>query len=218
MPNTGEYPVVQQNGHPRKPRVLVIEDEEIVRMLIVQALGNDFEVVEAANGADALREAQPGRFDLVFQDLKLGPEGTTPHNLTGMRLVLQIHGQLGQNVPIVIVSGGDLVEASESGIFQVIPKPFTTPAIRRVAADLMALQMKTALLVSKDHRAVQPRPWWLVAMFCVMYGAAVTTGVLGLGPEAWGSLGGFALMLAFMSPAPRDAVSSFVKMLKGGKT
>jgi CheY-like chemotaxis protein len=56
------------------PRILVAEDEEAVRGLILRALSDDgHDVVGAGDGAEALetltREA--GRFDLLLSDIKM---------------------------------------------------------------------------------------------------------------------------------------------------
>jgi CheY-like chemotaxis protein len=56
------------------PRILVAEDEEAVRGLIVRALSDDgHDVVSAGDGAEALETLtrEGGRFDLLLSDIKM---------------------------------------------------------------------------------------------------------------------------------------------------
>ena len=64
-------------------RILVVEDELLVRNMAARCLRSlDYEVVEAENGADALRiwEREAGRFDLLFTDMIM------PGGISGLEL------------------------------------------------------------------------------------------------------------------------------------
>jgi CheY-like chemotaxis protein len=56
-----------------KPTVLVVEDVPVVRMLLAKLLrGAGFQVVEAANGEDAIRIVEAGRpIQLVLSDVHM---------------------------------------------------------------------------------------------------------------------------------------------------
>ena len=57
----------------RKPRVLVVDDEEIARKNLAHVLTKEeYEVVTAADGEAALRELEASEFDVVLTDLKMG--------------------------------------------------------------------------------------------------------------------------------------------------
>jgi len=107
----------------RKGKILVVEDEELVRSALRRLLGHQHEVVVAVGAEDALKRIRLGeRFDLVLCDLMM-PE------MTGMDL----HAEITRAAPdqadrIVFMSGGPLgSEASrfvEEGGFRLLEKPF----------------------------------------------------------------------------------------------
>jgi len=55
---------------PRKPLVLVVEDDECARKALAMLLNDDYDVVEAANGREALATLAKGaRPDVILLDL-----------------------------------------------------------------------------------------------------------------------------------------------------
>jgi CheY-like chemotaxis protein len=52
-------------------RILVVEDVEFNRELVVQLLEDTYEIVTAADGAEGIRLAQRERPDLILMDLSL---------------------------------------------------------------------------------------------------------------------------------------------------
>ena len=83
--------------------ILLVEDDEGVRQHGVQALrGFGYRVVEASDGADALRllDAQPGmRIDLLFTDVVL------PGGMTGRALAEAVRARRGAALPVLYTSG-----------------------------------------------------------------------------------------------------------------
>jgi len=96
---------------PRTPaRVLLVEDEELVRMLTADGLVDaGYEVVEAATGADALRrlEAEPGAFGGAVVDLGLP-------DMPGADLVRTLVARYPE-LAIVIASGAGGVDGDVPG-------------------------------------------------------------------------------------------------------
>ena len=65
-------------------RILVADDEAGVRSFLRKALeGGGYEVIEAANGKQAIQEARAGRVDMVITDLVM-PETGRDRNHTGL--------------------------------------------------------------------------------------------------------------------------------------
>ncbi|MFN4846341.1 MAG: ANTAR domain-containing response regulator [Rhodoluna sp.] len=102
------------------PRVVVAEDEAIIRLDIVQTLTeNGFECVGQANdGAEAVRLALELKPDLVLMDIKMpGTDGLQAAEL------LREH-----DLPVVLLtafSSPDLVDrASAAGVYNYVVKPF----------------------------------------------------------------------------------------------
>ncbi len=112
------------------PRVVVAEDEAIIRLDIVETLKESgFDVVgQAGDGAEAVRLALELKPNLVLMDIKMpGTDGLQAAE------VLAEH-----NLPVVLLtafSSPDLVErASAAGVFSYVVKPFNPsnliPALR----------------------------------------------------------------------------------------
>ena len=112
------------------PRVVVAEDEAIIRLDIVETLKESgFDVVgQAGDGAEAVRLALELKPNLVLMDIKMpGTDGLQAAE------VLAEH-----NLPVVLLtafSSPDLVErASSAGVFSYVVKPFNPsnliPALR----------------------------------------------------------------------------------------
>lgn len=112
------------------PRVVVAEDEAIIRLDIVETLKESgFEVVgQAGDGAEAVRLALELKPNLVLMDIKMpGTDGLQAAE------VLAEH-----NVPVVLLtafSSPELVDrASAAGVYSYVVKPFNPsnliPALR----------------------------------------------------------------------------------------
>jgi DNA-binding response OmpR family regulator len=103
------------------PRILVIDDQPDVRAMISIVLRvNQFEIVEAASGAAALKEFENSRFDLAIVDIFL--QGTN-----GFDVIRMMRERI-PDLPVVAISGMttlDFVSASP-GLANVVclQKPF----------------------------------------------------------------------------------------------
>ncbi len=106
-------------------RILVVDDDALVRETIALALRNAKHVVlEAGNGQRALDVLGRETFDLVVTDI-LMPE------IDGIGLILAIRGQHA-HMRILCISGGDragfadyLPMAGKLGAHMILAKPFT---------------------------------------------------------------------------------------------
>jgi two-component system, OmpR family, KDP operon response regulator KdpE len=104
----------------RGPTVLVIEDDDETRRVVVRELGlRGFVVEEAPDGRTALRRWEARRPDLVLLDLGLP-------DMDGLQVIRRIRKEA--STPIVILSGRyeerEKVEALERGADDYVTKPF----------------------------------------------------------------------------------------------
>lgn len=117
------------------PVVLVVEDEAIIRMLLVEAFENAGLAVVEANGADAAIAAFAGRRDIsaVVTAVRM------PGSMDGLGLAgwLREHEPA---IPIIITSGmatrPDLQE-THPAIVRVVSKPYLPHAIADLVAALV---------------------------------------------------------------------------------
>lgn len=129
-----------------RARILVVDDEEIMRLLLQKTLtGMKFEVTTACDGPEALEGFEPRRFDLVLTDLKM------PH-MDGVALTRKIRA-LDAEVPILLMSAHgtieDAVAAIKEGADDFIPKPLSMEAlnvkIRKILQTRLVVRERTEL-------------------------------------------------------------------------
>ena len=106
-------------------RILVIDDEELVRFSISEILSNEgYEVVKAENGVQgvALQKAQP--FDIIITDMIMPEKG-------GLEIILELRKDFPELKFIAFSGGGRTRDlnylrlAEVCGVDLVMTKPFT---------------------------------------------------------------------------------------------
>ena len=120
-----------------RPRILVIDDEEIVRISCQKCLTPEgYEVDVASNGIEGMQKVQTTKYDLVLTDLKM-PE------MDGMEVIMKAkESQPGTRV--IMMTGYSTVEhavkAMRLGAYNFIEKPFTPDTL--ITAVKEALETK----------------------------------------------------------------------------
>ena len=102
-------------------KILVVDDAEFNRDLVVQLLGDEYDIVEAVDGQDGLIKAEEQRPDLILMDLGMpvmdGWEATKK---------LKANGDL-RHIPVIAITShamvGDEIQARQAGCDDYIPKP-----------------------------------------------------------------------------------------------
>jgi two-component system phosphate regulon response regulator PhoB len=109
--------------HMSQPKILVVEDNPHARELLVLVLEREhYEVMEAANGAEALERVTGEEFDLIFLDLGLPM-------ITGDEVVRRIKSDpCTARIPIVVNTAFDpeasiVKDAIAAGADEVLYKP-----------------------------------------------------------------------------------------------
>ena len=130
---------------PRKKVVLLAEDYADIRTMTRMMLETfGFEVIEAADGYEAIEKAKRTRPDVILMDIAM-PE------LNGITAATMIHQLDGcKNVPIIAVTafGKHYVdEASEYGFDAVIEKPIDMDELKLVVES----RLNGAAVSGSDH-------------------------------------------------------------------
>ena len=115
-------------------RVLVVDDEPHVRHLLRQHMEQcGYDVAEAADGQDAIRQLSDSAFDLVIADIIM-PERD------GSEVILFLKKEQ-PHVKVIAVSAHEnelfLTSAKGLGAARVFPKPFELADIASAAEDLL---------------------------------------------------------------------------------
>lgn len=122
-------------------RILVAEDEEILRRGIALALEIEgYEVTKASNGLDALQAIMNSKstgipFNLLVCDINMP-------KLTGVDLIVNLK-EIGATLPVVMISGNcekkQLVRLMNVGSWDFINKPFEPDELCKKVAAMMNL-------------------------------------------------------------------------------
>ena len=129
-----------------RPRILVIDDDPIVRQSCERILEQDYDVTLVETGREGLEALAGGSFHLALVDLRLP-------DTSGMDILRHAPDQF-PDVPIIIITGystiQSAVEAIKMGAFDYVAKPFTPDDL--TAAVEKAVRQRRLLT---DYRTLQ---------------------------------------------------------------
>lgn len=118
------------------PRVLVVEDEFLIRLTLAEALQDDgFEVVEASSGDEALELiADASRFALLMTDVQL------PGKLDGVALARAVR-ERAPELPVIFMTGRPDTMRSPGGTGRdvYISKPYLPSQVCAAARRLTGI-------------------------------------------------------------------------------
>lgn len=146
---TGRAPVVRSSTRNGARRVLVLDDNDLVRSTVLRVLrAHGFEAHAAATGADALVLLQEFTFGLMYCDVQLEEE-------SGIDLLPTILS-VAPGLPVVMVSGLNearlAVQALRAGAHDYVTKPLDTGRFLAMTERLLAEPP------GRDERAAPPLP------------------------------------------------------------
>jgi putative nucleotidyltransferase with HDIG domain len=128
-------------------RILVVEDEQLIREMLIEILQQaDHAVTGAADGNEALELVEKQEFDLVISDLHLP-------GINGMDLLDRIKASH-PTLPFIVITGhpalDKAIQAMKKGAADFIPKPFTVEHI----LHLVEKNLKERRLYAENQRLV----------------------------------------------------------------
>jgi two-component system, chemotaxis family, chemotaxis protein CheY len=150
LPNSQQANTAEANpAQPDKPRLLVIDDDNLHRMIICRAAAKaGYAPAGAATYNEAIKLAQEGRFDCITLDLSLGP-------YAGVEVLRHLWVS-GCKAPIIVISGCDSVTCNETlkvakslnlNIWQTMSKPVDL-AVLRYWFERLQLQPEAAAVAA----------------------------------------------------------------------
>lgn len=125
-----------------KRKILVVDDEERIRKLVILYLEtDDFEVSEAENGEEALQLALNENFDLIILDIMMpGKDG------------IEVTKELRQHksTPILLLTAkseeNDILEGFEAGADDYVKKPFSPREVLQRTKAILKRSSETAYM------------------------------------------------------------------------
>ncbi len=111
--------------------ILVVDDESTLRFTLSEAMGDEgYRTYDAANGAEALGQLRENPIDVILLDMKLKESGED-----GIVLLKRIKKDFPEVEVVMMTAYGKFdhaVEATKSGCYQFIGKPFQLDEIKMV--------------------------------------------------------------------------------------
>ena len=132
----------------RKKRILIADDSEMNREILIDMLGDEFDILQASDGDEAVRLLQEWgvEIDLVLLDIVMP-------RMDGFE-VLSIINRQGwiHDIPVIIISSEslpDMIEkAYELGAVDFISRPFDQTIVRRRTTNTLLLYAKQRKLTN----------------------------------------------------------------------
>jgi DNA-binding NtrC family response regulator len=117
-------------------RIMVVEDEQLMRSIIVQLLRSEgYVVLEASTAADALTLFEHEKIDLAILDLNLSGGGS------GLELLGRIRDLDPEVMGIIVTAYASVesaIEALRKGAYDYITKPFANDHLKAVVRNALA--------------------------------------------------------------------------------
>ena len=166
-----------------KARILVIDDEKVIRDGVERALSSHgHEVAKAENGDLGIEMLKEYRFDIVLTDLMMP-------GLDGFGVLEWIRANQ-PHIQVIVITGfatvSKAVSAMKQGAFDFVGKPFTPDYIRVVvdrALDRLTMQEETDRLREEKNRgleAIDKSQSRLKTVFSCMVEAVIITDTEGI--------------------------------------
>ena len=122
-----------ENG---KKNILVVDDSRTVRQLLKLVISRYLPclIVEAEDGEDAAQKLTEQRFDLLITDINMP-------RMNGLSLVSKVRGEMGMDLPIIIVTTmgkeEDRDKGLELGADFYVTKPVSGPSLLEAVSRLV---------------------------------------------------------------------------------
>jgi ATP-dependent Lon protease len=124
----------------KKPQILIVDDEEIARNNIEHILKKEnYHVVTAANGIEAIEKIEAAVFDVVLTDLKM-------EKIDGLGVLEKVKSKYPDTQVIMITAYAAIdtaIEAIKKGAFHYIAKPFRLEEVRTTVKQALEKKLST---------------------------------------------------------------------------
>ncbi len=125
-----------------RQKILITDDSEINRMILKNILEEDYDILEAADGIEALKviDEHKGMIDLILLDCVMP-------NKDGFQVLTELSRLWWkEDIPVVMISAEDdqafIMRAYKQGASDYITRPFNAMIVRRRVDSIIRMHMK----------------------------------------------------------------------------
>lgn len=115
-------------------KILIADDEDILRILIADTLEDDFEIEEAEDGKEALQKIRENDYDLIVLDYMM------PH-LTGLEVLEEVRKDQNYTKVLMLTAKAqdtDREKAISTGADYFMSKPFSPMELLSLVENILA--------------------------------------------------------------------------------
>ena len=147
-PATPVAPAVAEKELSQKATLLVVEDNSDARLFLQRSLSDEYQVVLAANGKEAVRVLESDTdVSLVVSDIMM-PE------MDGIELFRYIKGNINySHIPVILLtaksSEEDIVRSLEEGVADYITKPYSLAVLKLRIKNVLQWATDVRMMVGK---------------------------------------------------------------------
>ena len=133
----------KNTGDPKDKTVMIVDDDDNIRELLEFVLKKEgFQVVQAADGEEALQKIPTGKPDLILLDLMLPRYG-------GFEVLRQLQSNSITKIPVLVLSGrytdrstAEMIR-QESNVVDFIEKPVKPPVLAALVHNILKTRPPT---------------------------------------------------------------------------
>jgi CheY-like chemotaxis protein len=118
------------------PRVLICDNEEVLRTLVRDALAiGEYDIVEARDGDESVEAARACEPDLIVLDMMMPGR-------SGLEVLKELRGEARfAETPVIMLTAraqaADREAAAEAGVSRFVPKPFSPLTLASLVEELL---------------------------------------------------------------------------------
>ena len=131
-----------------KPVLLVVDDEEGPRTSLKVVFKNDYEVLLASNGTDAVKLARGNKVDVAVLDILM-------HGMSGVDVLRELK-QIDEDIEVIMLTAYETLETARQalrlGAREYLNKPFDIAALRTAAGNALIRRRANKELKSANAR------------------------------------------------------------------
>jgi ATP-dependent Lon protease len=124
----------------KKPRILVVDDEEIARKNLDHILRKEnYTVVTAENGLEAIKKMEESDYDVILTDIRM-------ETVNGIEVLEKAKSKY-PDTKVIMITGfasiNSAIESMKKGAFHYIEKPFKVDKVRSVVKQAVEKKLST---------------------------------------------------------------------------